>query len=178
MNMVESLKYIAPELILLVFALAVLILGLFIKRPNLLGVFCLAGIAIAALSLVKIYPSGLPVFSNLLINDPFAKFFKEISLVIVAVVILISMGYKALEQEDGGEYYFLLLVVTIAMMLAVSSNNLLMIYLAFELISLISYILVGFQKRDALSSEGALKYFLFGALSTGISSPCFSKLAR
>jgi len=59
-------------------------------------------------------------------------------------------------------------MAAIAMMLAVCANNLLMIYLTFEFLSLISYVLVGFLKRDALSSEGALKYFLFGALSTGI----------
>jgi len=168
LNAIESIKYITPELILLVFSLSILICGLFIRKNNVLGVFSLVGVIFAALSLYQSSATSLPIFSNLLLNDPFAKFFKEIFLLITSVVILISMGYKAFGEEDRGEYYFLLLIVTIAMMLVVSSNNLLMIYVAFELVSLTSYILVGFLKRDALSSEGALKYFLFGALSTGI----------
>jgi NADH-quinone oxidoreductase subunit N len=78
------------------------------------------------------------------------------------------MGYKEFTEKYMGEYYFLLLNGTIAMLLAVSSDNLLMVYLSVEMLSLISYILVAFLKNNPLSSEGALKYFLFGALSTGI----------
>lgn len=168
MNAAESIKYITPELIILVFSLATLILGLFVKKANVLGIFSLIGIAIAGFSLANCSVSGLPIFSNLLLDDSFAKFFRELLLIISGIVILISMGYRALGDEDAGEYYCLLLMVTVAMMLAVSSNNLLMIYVALEMVSLISYILVGFLKRDNLSAEGALKYFLFGALSTGI----------
>lgn len=168
MNVVESVKYILPELILTGFALATLILGLFVKKKGVLGMLCLAGILLAVLSLQQSYKAADPLFSGMLLNDSFSEFFKEISLFIAGFIILISMGYKPFSGEDCGEYYFLLLSVTVAMMFAVSSNNLIMIYIALEAVSLISYILVGFLKRDALSSEGALKYFLFGALSTGI----------
>lgn len=168
MNVAESIKYILPEIVLLNFALAILIIGLFIKKRNALGILSLAAIAAATLYLPQSYKASSPLFFNLLLNDPFSEFFKEISLLIAGAVILISMGYRALSDEDCGEYYFLLLIVTIAMMLVVSSNNLLMIYIALEMVSMISYVLVGFLKRDVLSSEGALKYFLFGALATGV----------
>ncbi len=166
--MLESIKYILPEIILAGFAFASLILGLFMKKKGLLGALCLAGILLAALSLQQSYKAATPLFSGMLLNDSFSEFFKEIVLLITGLIILISMGYRPFSKEDPGEYYFLLLLAAVAMMFAVSSNNLMMIYIALEAVSLISYILVAFLKRDALSSEGALKYFLFGAVSTGI----------
>jgi len=186
LSVIESVRYILPEIILTGFALASLMLGLFVKKKGLLGTLCLAGILLAVLSLQQSYKAASPLFSGMLINDSFSEFFKEIALLVTGLIILISMGYRPfsgeprpfLQQkyagsqkergEDSGEYYFLLLLVAVAMMFAVSSNNLIMIYIALEAVSLISYILVGFLKRDVLSSEGALKYFLFGALSTGI----------
>lgn len=168
MNVAESVKYILPELILTGFALTSLILGLFTRKKGVLGILCLTGISLAVLALQQSYKASDPLFSGMLLNDSFSEFFKEISLLIAGFIILISMGYDRFSGEDAGEYYFLLLSVTVAMMFAVSSNNLIMIYIALEAVSLISYILVAFLKRDALSSEGALKYFLFGALSTGI----------
>lgn len=168
MSVTESVKYILPEIILTGFALAVLIIGLFIRKKGILGTFCIIGISLAVLYLQQSYKAADPLFSGMLLNDSFSEFFKEISLLVAGFVILISIGYKPFSGEDSGEYYFLLLSVTVAMMFAVSSNNLIMIYIALEAVSLISYILVAFLKRDALSSEGALKYFLFGALSTGI----------
>lgn len=168
MSAIESVRYILPEIILTGFALASLILGLFVKKKGLLGALCLAGIVLAALFLQESYKAASPLFCGMLLNDSFSEFFKEIVLLVAGLIILISMGYRPFSGEDSGEYYFLLLLVAVAMMFAVSSNNLIMIYIALEAVSLISYILVGFLKRDVLSSEGALKYFLFGALSTGI----------
>lgn len=168
MTVIESIKYILPEIVLLNSALVILILGLFIKKKNILGLLSLAAVCSATLFLPQSYNAPSPLFFNLLLNDTFSAFFKEISLLITALVILISMGFKVLSDDDAGEYYFLLLFVTIAMMLVVSSNNLLMIYIALEMVSIISYILVGYLKRDILSSEGSLKYFLFGALATGV----------
>jgi len=168
LNVVLSLKYFLPEIILTGFAVAILILGLFVKRRATLGLLCLLGILCAILFMPQSYQATSPLFSNMLLNDSFSEFFKEITLLIIGLVILISMGYKVFSDEDAGEYYFLLLAVSVAMMIAVSSNNLMMIYIALEAVSLISYILVAFLKRNPLSSEGGLKYFLFGALATGV----------
>jgi len=156
------------ELILLVFALVILLSGLLIKNVKLLG--SLAIIAVMACAVYLLQSSGAPVkgFSGLILNDSFSRFFKEIILIVVFLVVLISMGSEGLPDRERGEYYFLLLFTAIAMMLAVSADNFLMIYIALEMISLISYVLVGFLKHDRLSSEGALKYFLFGTSATGI----------
>lgn len=168
MNVMESLKFLLPEIVLLAFALTILIGALFRNDKNLWGSLALMAIVLAAVYLPQNNPTAPALFSGMLVHDSFSLFFKEICLLITAVVILISMSSKTLTNAYTGEYYFLLLLATIAMLLAVSSNNLLMIYISLEMLSLISYMLVGFLKHDPFSSEGALKYFLFGALSTGI----------
>jgi len=180
LNIIESIRFIIPEIILLGFALTILISSLFIGRRghlnvpyglrmgNLPGLLALAAVVAAALYLPQTQKTNPALFFNMLTGDSFSLFFKEICLFITGIVILISMSYKALNEDTMGEYYFLLLNAGIAMLLAVSSDNLLMIYLSLEMLSLVSYILVAFLKHDPLSSEGALKYFLFGALSTGI----------
>ena len=168
MNIVENIRFITPEIILLVAAIIILILSLFVSNKNVLGVLALSAIVAASLYLPQSPKTEPVLFFNMLTNDSFSLFFKEISLFITGIVILFSMGYKELAEKSIGEYFFLLLNGTIAMLLAVSSNNLLMVYLSIEMLSLISYILVAFLKNSPLSSEGALKYFLFGALSTGI----------
>jgi len=168
LNAIETFKFILPEAILLVFALAILVCSLSIKGRNLSGLFALTAIVLASLFLPHLSATHAGLFFNMLTDDAFSTFFKVICLFITGIIILISMGYKMLQNDYIGEYYFLLLCATIAMLLAVSSNNLLMIYISLEMLSLVSYILVGFFKHDNLSSEGALKYFIFGALSTGI----------
>ena len=168
MNILESIRFIMPEIILLVFAIIILVSSFFIRNKNVLGVCALSAIVAASLYLPQSHKTDTVLFFNMLTSDSFSLFFKEISLFITGIVVLLSMGYKELTEEYIGEYYFLLLNGTIAMLLAVSSNNLLMIYLSLEMLSLISYLLVAFLKNNTLSSEGALKYFLFGALSTGI----------
>lgn len=168
MNVAEGIRFIMPEITLLAAAIAVLVFSFFIRSKNILGIFALLAVAAAALFLPQGRNAGTALFFNMLTGDTFSLFFKEIALFVTAVVILVSMGYKGLTEKYIGEYYFLLLNAAIAMLLAVSSSNLLMIYLSLEMLSLISYVLTAFLKNDPLSSEGALKYFLFGALSTGI----------
>jgi NADH-quinone oxidoreductase subunit N len=84
------------------------------------------------------------------------------------LTVLMSMGYRWADNEDAGEYYFFLLAAAISMTFAVSAGNLLMIYLAVETLSIISYILACSFKKDLYSTEAGVKYFLFGALSTGL----------
>lgn len=165
-----SLQFIFPELILIVFALIVLMVSVLKRYKNLAGGLSLAGVVLAACSLPISLSAGTGTafFSGMLINDGFSIIFRQISLLIAGMVILLSMGYKDLPEEDKAEYYFFLLIITVSMMLAVAANNLMMIYITLETISIVSYIMAGFLKRNIFSSEAGVKYFLFGALSTGI----------
>ncbi len=168
MTPADAVKFILPETVLVITALGILMGSLFVKNRGALAVGALLSVLAALLLLPQTLqaPSGL--FFDMLRNDTFSLFFKALCLCATAVVVLLSMGYRGLCERSIGEFYFLLLTGTLAMLLAVSSDNLLMIYLCLEMLSLVSYFLVAFSTRDALSSEGALKYFLFGALATGI----------
>ena len=166
--MAASLNFILPELVLISFALVILMLGFVVKQKSILGTLAFLGVLLGVFYLPTSWMSGATPPFNMLLNDSLSAFFRVIFLAVAGISILISMGFKQLEDDDRGEYYFFLLILIASMMLAVSSSNLMMVYLAVEAVSIISYILVGFLKRDILSAEGGLKYFLFGTLSTGV----------
>ena len=127
------------------------------------------GAILAALNLLpESSHCSTKAFFGLFRADSFSAIFSVLVLLATAFVVLLSMSQEQSQQQDGGEYYFFILCLAISMMLAVSSSNLLMIYIALEATSIISYILVAFFRNDAFSSEAGLKYFLFGALSTGV----------
>src|SRR3989338_7548814 len=162
----QNIQYIFPEIILTLFALGSLVGGAFFPNKKVLGIFAFLGIGVSAIFLPLSFDAGASFFSGMLINDGFSIFFKTVILLISALIILFSIGYKDL-KEDAGEYYFFVLSIAVSMLLAAASNNLLMIYIALEGISILSYIMAGYLKRDIFSSEAGLKYFLFGAVSTG-----------
>ena len=167
--MLQSLWFISPEVVLLLTAFVVLVGGAWKARKMFLGSIAFLGFVLSALLVPLSLQAGGYLFYSMLVNDGFSLFFRGIILIMGAMTVLLSMGYEELEEADGGEYYFFVLILTLAMMLAVSTKNLMMMYLSLETVSIISYIMAGYLKRDAFSSEAGIKYFLFGVLSTGIS---------
>lgn len=167
MNAIESLKYFIPELVLLGGAFATLTLDFFTKQKKLVGEFALFVIAVV-FCLAQAPAKPLPLFFGMFELDTFAHFFRYLALVAVGVTILISLGYAPLGKRYAGEFYGLFLFMAFALILVAAANNLLMIYLAIESVSLISYLLVGFLKSDPKSKEAALKYLLFGSVCSGI----------
>ena len=99
----------------------------------------------------------------MLVVDPRTNFLKVVLLVLAVFTVMISTSGKF--TEHVGEYLSLVLLGTIGLMLLVSAEDLLMIFISLELASLSLYILTAFNKRNARSSEAALKYFLFGGMS-------------
>ena len=81
---------------------------------------------------------------------------------------MISMDYLKRIKNDSGEYYYIILFATVGMMVMASANDLLNFYVGLELMALAFYILVAFRIHETRSAEGALKYFVLGALSSGI----------
>lgn len=168
MNNLESLPFIYPELILAGFALILLIAGVFGLCRKTLGLWALMGVVVSALFLSASPQTGSGLFFNMLAQGPMSIFFQQIILIATSVIIIFSLRYASYDQNDQGEYYFFILIATLSMMFAVAANNLLMIYIALEAVSVIGYILAGYLKKDMYCSEAGLKYFLFGAVSTGI----------
>jgi proton-translocating NADH-quinone oxidoreductase chain N len=167
MGAIESLKYFIPELILLGGAFAAFTLDFFLKKKKIVGEFALFVIALAA-SFVEAPVKPLPLFFGMFYMDPFAHFFRYIALGAVAITLLLSLGYGPLKKRYAGEFYGLFLLMAFALITVAAAANLLMIFLAVEFVSLLSYLLVGFLKNDPRSKEAAIKYLLFGTVCSGI----------
>lgn len=166
MDTLNSIRFFSSELILCIGAIAVLL----VNNRRLTEYLCLFTLCLSAISLLPytLYTLHFTLFFNMAVFDSFGLLFKMIFLAATALVVLLSLAYEPIQAQDRGAYYSLLLFTTMGLMLIANTTNLLMIYLSIEMVSLISYLLVGFLKKDKASSEAGLKYFLFGAASTGI----------
>src|SRR5258708_27364900 len=105
----------------------------------------------------------------MLVVDPMGVFFK---IILVGASLLGALGFtfrnsRELAGLGQGEFYSLLLAVTLSNMLMAAANDLVMLYLSLEMVSITSYVMVAYMKGDRMSNEASLKYFLFGAVSTG-----------
>ena len=163
-----NLELFIPELSLVAFAIAVILLDLFIQRKGLLVAVSLAGLVVSAGFTIAMWGgSSQAIFNNMLAVDNFALFFKLLFLGIAALVILASVDYVSRFARFQGEYHALVLLSTLGMMLMAATADLISIYIALELTSICLYILVGFLK-DPKSSEASLKYLLLGAIASAV----------
>lgn len=165
---ISELRFLAPEISLLGFALLVIMLDLFIKQKKVLIGVSIAGVIIAGGCTLAIW--GTPpnsIFNNMLVVDSFTLFFKFLLLAAAGLVILASQDYASKFQKFQAEYYALMLISAVGMMLLTASADLIAIYMALELSGISLYVLAGFLK-DPKSSEAGLKYLLLGALASAV----------
>ena len=115
-------------------------------------------------------PSSVVIFNNALIMDDFASFVKIMVLIGSLATILISFNYTLNQKMSAriNEYMVLILFSTLSMLLVISSFDLISMYLAIELQSLAFYVLAAFQRNNEFSTEAGLKYFILGALASGL----------
>jgi NADH-quinone oxidoreductase subunit N len=167
---IPDIRAYLPELIVLVWACAALMVDLLLRRGTRLALagFSLAGVFLALLACIPLVGTTVTTFNGMYALDGFSLFFKVLFLLVVALTILISPRYLLIEEIPAGEYYALILFSTIGMMMMAAGMDLLAIYLGLELMSLPIYALAGFVKRNPKSIEAALKYFLMGSFSSGI----------
>jgi NADH-quinone oxidoreductase subunit N len=111
---------------------------------------------------------GVPMFTGLLLYDPFTVYFRIFLLLFLLFVEYLTVVSGIPDQEDAPDFYVLLLGSTLGMMLMASANHLLMVFLAVEMTSVPSYAMVGFLKGRRSSSEAALKYVVYGAGAAGV----------
>jgi NADH-quinone oxidoreductase subunit N len=160
---------ILPELVLSAFGIVIMFLEPLLdeeKSQKLLGLIALLG-ALAGIAATWVM-SGSPglAFSRMVKVDSFSVFFHVLVIAIAAVIILISYEYMAVQRIRAGEYYALILFGTVGMALMSSAVELVLIFIALEISSISSYILAGFRRNEASSSESSLKYFLLGSFAT------------
>src|SRR5208282_5437192 len=172
---------ILPEVELTLFGLAILLfdfmLGVKDKTGN--AVFAMLGVIFSGISLYRLRalgPEPIGGFNSSIVVDPFFIFFGMIFLIATALVILLSVKYLQIEKENHGEYYALILFATVGMMFMASGYDLIVEFLGLETMAISFYVLAGFLRRDRRSNEGAVKYLLLGAFSSGILAYGFSIL--
>lgn len=163
----------APEIAITITGLLVLFLDFAVRgrdrgwlaMPSLVG----AGIT---LSMVLRQMTGGPdravIFNGLHVVDLYANFFKLVFLLSAMIVILISLRFLQERGADLGEFYAILLFATLGSMLMASAADLLSLFVGLETMAVCTYVLCAFLKRDQRCNEGALKYLLMGAFSTGV----------
>lgn len=171
---IESLLYFIPEILLVVFAAAVIILDLIVKdrESDKVAYLAFVGLGCSLLAILitnSILGTDEPrnLFFGMIRLDEFAIFFKILLILATSATILFSLRSEELDVKLKGEYYALLLAVTFGMFLMASSTNLLMIFISLETVSLTSYILAGFLTHSPRSSEAAFKYITYGAVASG-----------
>jgi len=164
-----DLMLLAPEIVMAVTGLAVLLIGLFLPNgsKSILGYLASLGVLVALGLTVSSLGTEALVFYDTVSIDALSQFFKIVFLV-VALLFTIS-GIKYTEGNSHTEEFFTLgLFATIGMMFVASANDLMVLFVAFELASLATYALAGFEKKNAKSLEAAMKYFIIGSLSAAL----------
>jgi NADH-quinone oxidoreductase subunit N len=168
---VSDLYLLAPELTLVLLALAVMAVDLFVKRRiiiasvALIGLIVPAGFAIAqALTITD----TRRVFFGMFIVDQYSLFFDLVFLLIAAVMALASFDYVNKYVKSYGEFYALMLFSVAGMMFMASTGELITIYIALELTSIPLYVMAGMIRTSERSAEAAVKYVLLGGMSSAI----------
>ena len=159
-----------PEIFLAVSAILLLMYGVFTtdapkESPGWLAVLML--IATGALVVTQDFGTA-QLFDGAITVDDFARFMKVLILIGSGLAIILSFDFLRDAKILKFEYPVLILLCTVGMMLMASSNNLISLYLSLELQSLAIYVLAAFNRDNVLSSEAGLKYFVLGALSSGL----------
>ena len=163
----ESLRAWCPEAIFSLGALLVLAIAGFAKRASLALAVGWATVIAVGVALWRTTIPEAGIFFGLIISDPFSLTLRWIMWGSVAIVLLLLVASRDIGAAVRSECIGLLLLIGVGLMLMAEANHLLMAYVAMELVSLSSYVLVGLLP-DARSAEASLKYLLFGALSSAI----------
>ena len=170
MPLTEALLHLLPELLLAIGAMAMLVYGVF-RGDDSAGEISLASIGLLLAALALTAASGgasANLFDGAFKIDAFSSFSKVIIFAAAAFAIMMSDKYLAGEQLGRFEYPILIVLSAFGMALMVSANDLISLYLAVETQSLALYILAAFNRDSRRSTEAGLKYFVLGALSSGL----------
>ncbi len=163
----------STEIFLLCAASLVLLIDLFIgeRKPGLTYGLALATVVLAGLSATgHVPPEGAEVvaFSGLFIGDTLSVSLKVFTCIAMGVCLVYSRTYLRARGLDRGEYFVLMLFALLGMFVQISANSFLVIYLGLELMSLCLYALVAIHRDSARATEAAMKYFVLGALASGL----------
>jgi NADH-quinone oxidoreductase subunit N len=168
-----SVGFFIPEIFLSALFMLLIVIDLAVKdrKNDLLAMTTLLGLAGSMYFIYQQHamPAG-EFFFGMYVLDEFALFFKYFFVVSGMLAVIVTMADDQFDREvkSIGEYYAIVVAMVIGMIMMASSADLLMIFLSMELVGLSAYVLTGYFKRNASSSEAALKYLVYGAVSSGL----------
>ncbi len=165
-----ALMPVLPELILVIGAMALLMWGVFCGE-RMIG--AINGAAVVLLIVAGIAVAMMPAdtvvaFGGSFVVDTFARFLKVLALIGSGVALIMAYGYFAAENKSRFEYPVLVLLSTTGMLMLISAGDLIALYLGLELMSLVLYVVASFDRDSPRATEAGLKYFVLGALSSGM----------
>ena len=160
-----------PEIFLLSMACIILLADLFISDKNRVFTYLLslATLAVTAALTVALHtPEPVYTFDGSFVSDSMGDVLKVFVYLVAAVAFIYSRDYLLTRKIFQGEYFVLGLFAVLGMMVLISAHNMLTIYLGLELLSLALYAMVAFQRDSSDATEAAMKYFVLGALASGM----------
>jgi NADH-quinone oxidoreductase subunit N len=165
-----DLVVILPELLVVGMACLLLVLDPITpaSKKDFLAWMSLGIVVVCSVVTMGGFGERVMAFSDLVVVDSYAVFWKMLLYLVSGLTILLSMGYLKEEKIQLAEYYAFVLLALTGMMVMVSGADLLTIYLGIELMSITLYIMAGFKRFEARSIESSAKYFVLGAFSSGI----------
>ena len=167
-----DLRLASAEIFMLVMACLILMLDLFVKDKKRTLTFVATQLTLVGAAVVTFATTSGDIgytFSNMYVGDLLSDLLKLLLYLTVIVVLFYSRGYiLEREQMARGEYYTLALFATLGMMVMISANHFLTVYLGLELLSLSLYAMVAMNRDSVPATEAAMKYFVLGALASGL----------
>lgn len=171
----ENIRYdlisALPEIIIVSMAMFILITDLFLKPANRIAIYLLAQGTLLSAAYVTFsthVPSVGYAFSNMFVDDTLADVLKLMIYLGSSMIFVYSRQYIQQRDMYRGEFYALVLFSVVGMMIMVSGQNMLTLYIGLELLSLSLYALVALDRDNAKATEAAMKYFVLGALASGM----------
>ena len=168
---ISDLNIILPEIILSVYAMLALVGAVYTAKDELATTLCwLTAVlfAVVAFWISSDTASAQTAFNGMFIDDGFARFAKVVILLSAAAVLVMSVDYMRRRDLMKFEYPILIVLAVVGMMMMVSSGNLMSLYMGLELQSLSLYVVASFRRDSVKSTEAGMKYFVLGALSSGL----------
>jgi len=166
----QDLLPLLPELILACGAMLMLMIGAMIgeRSSAVVNGWCVVILALAAAALLWLPRGPHVMFGGSFLVDEYARFLKILTLIGSGGALLLSLDYLTLEKQQKFEYGTLFLLATLGMLMLISASDLIALYLGLELMSLPLYVIAASNRENTRSTEAGLKYFVLGALSSGM----------
>ena len=170
LSALHDLMPLLPELTLACGAMLMLMFGAFIgeRSAAMVNGWCVVVLVLAGVTLVWLAPGPHVMFGGSFLVDDYARFLKVLTLVGSGGALLLSLDYLTIEKQQKFEYGALFLLATLGMLMLISASDLIALYLGLELMSLPLYVIAASNRENLRSTEAGLKYFVLGALSSGM----------